>query len=216
MAVTYTAPEYDEKKYRQGIDTSYYDNAKTEFNDQTEQSRATQLGEAQKTQQSALKQAYINRIQDQQKLNRNLAMSGIRGGATETSNLKLANQYGQARANANANYTNSVNTINQNIDQSKFENMQNVNSQAEQYRQNLAQAKWQADREDSANETQRQTEYWSNYYTNFYSGYSKKDANKAVKNLSAQLDKTTDPMTSIQLQQAISGAKARLGVLANK
>lgn len=207
---------YDEKKYRQGIDTSYYDNAKTEFNDQAEQSRATQLGEAQKTQQSALKQAYINRIQDQQKLNRNLAMSGIRGGATETSNLKLANQYGQARANANANYSNSVNTINQNIDQSKFENMQNVNSQAEQYRQNLAQAKWQADREDSANETQRQTEYWSNYYTNFYSGYSKNDAKKAVKNLQAQLNSTTDPMTRIQLEQAISGAKARLGILANK
>lgn len=207
---------YDEKKYRQGIDTSYYDNAKTEFNDQAEQSRATQLGEAQKTQQSALKQAYINRIQDQQKLNRNLAMSGIRGGATETSNLKLANQYGQARANANANYSNSVNTINQNIDQSKFENMQNVNSQAEQYRQNLSQAKWQADREDSANETQRQTEYWSNYYTNFYSGYSKNDAKKAVKNLQAQLNSTTDPMTRIQLEQAISGAKARLGVIANK
>ena len=104
MAITYVAPQYDEKKYRQGIDTSFYNNAINNYKAQAEQQRATQIGEAQKTQQSALKQAYIQRAQNQQKLNENLARAGIRGGATESANLNLANQYGQARASANTDY----------------------------------------------------------------------------------------------------------------
>ena len=117
MAVTYTAPQYDEKKYREGINTDYYTQATENYKQQAEQNRATQLGEAQKTQQSALRQAYITRAQNQQKLNQNLAQRGIRGGATETANLGLANQYGQERGVANTNYTNSVNEINKNMDQ---------------------------------------------------------------------------------------------------
>ena len=73
MAVTYTAPQYDDKKYREGINTDYYTQATENYKQQAEQNRATQLGEAQKTQQSALRQAYITRAQNQQKLNQNLA-----------------------------------------------------------------------------------------------------------------------------------------------
>lgn len=211
----YKPPAYSDK-YRQGIDTSYYEKAKEEFNKQAETTRANQLNEAQNTLQSDLKQAYISRMQDQQRLNSNLATAGIRGGATETANLNLANQYANARGTAQTNHTNSVNTINKNIDQSIFDNTQNVNSQKEQYVQNLAQAKWQADRENKNNEVQRQTEYWNNYYTNFYSGYSKKDAQKAYKNLAKQLKKATNPYTRIKIQQAISAVKARLGVIKNK
>lgn len=218
---------YDEKKYRQGIDTSYYDKAVKQYTAQANQQRNQQIAEAQKTQQANLKNAYISRLQNEQKLNNNLAMSGIRGGMTETSNLNLANQYGQARAAANSDYANSVNQINQSINQNIADYRSDMDSRAEQYRQNLAQAKWQAAREDKANEIARQredknneiarqTEYWSNYYTNYYSGFKKKDVKKAYKALEKQLAKTKDPMQRLKLEQAISGARARLGVINNK
>lgn len=216
MAVTYTAPQYDDKKYREGINTDFYDKATENYRQQAEQQRATQLGEAQKTQASALKQAYINRVQNQQKLNQNLAMSGIRGGATETSNLKLANQYGTERGVANTNYANSVNEINKNVDQNIRDYQSDMDSRAEEYRQNMAQARWQADREDSLNQYNSELEYWNNYYTDFYSGYSKKNANNAYKELKSKLAKATTDSQKRQIEMAIRGVKARLGAIANK
>lgn len=214
MATAYQAPDYDEKKYRAGLNTDYYKNAVTQYTADANAERQRQIGEAQKTQQANLRNAYVNRLQNEQKMNRNLAMSGIRGGMTETANLNLANQYGQARQSANTDYTNSVNQINQTIDQNIRDYRMDMDSKAEEYLQNTAQARWQAERQDKTNEVARQTEYWSNYYNNFYSGYSKKDAKNAVKKLQTRLKKASDPLTKLKIQQAISGAKARLGVIA--
>ena len=214
MATAYQAPDYDEKKYRAGINTDYYKNAVNQYTADANAERTRQISEAQKTQQANLRNAYVNRLQNEQRMNNQLAMAGIRGGATETANLNLMNQYGQARSAANTDYANTVNQINTTTDQNIRDYRNDMDSRAEEYRQNLAQARWQAEREDKTNEVARQTEYWSNYYTNYYSGFSKKDANKAVKNLSAQLKKTKDPMERMRIQQAISGAKARLGVIA--
>lgn len=214
MATAYQAPVYDEDKYRKGINTQYYTNAVNQYRQQAEQNRAQQLGEAQRTQQANLRQAYINRLQNEQRLKQNLATAGIRGGATETANLRLANQYGAERANANTNYANSVNSINQNIDQNIRDYQSDMDSRAEEYAQNLAQAKWQAEREDQTNEIARQTEYWSAYYNNYFSGAKKATAKKAVKKYEKELQKTTDPIRRIKLEQLISGAKARLGVIA--
>lgn len=216
MAITYVAPEYDEKKYRQGIDTSFYNNAINNYKAQAEQQRATQLGEAQKAQQSALKQAYINRVQNQQKLNQNLAQAGIRGGTTETANLNLMNQYGQARAAANTDYSNSVNQINQAIDKNIFDYQSDMESRAEEYRQNQANARWQAAREDSLNAWNSTQDYWNNYYMDFYSGYSKKDAQKAYKTAEANLKKATSDAEKQRILQQIRGIKNRLGVIASK
>ena len=176
--ITYKAPDYDDEKYRSGVNTSFYDKAVENYRKQQEQNRATQLAAAQKAQQSALKQAYITRLQNQQKLQQNLATSGIRGGATETANIRLANQYGLDRNNANTNYSNSVNDINRSIDQNIADYQSDMESRAEEYRQNMAQAKWQADREDSLNEFNSVADYWNNYYTDYYSGASKKNLNK--------------------------------------
>lgn len=230
---TYKAPQYTDK-YRKGISTSGYDKQFQMFQQQAEQNRANQLGEAQKAQQSALKQAYVTRAQNQQRLSNNLAMSGIRGGMTETANLNLANTYGQARAAANTDYANSVNTINQNIDQNIADYRMDIESRKEQYLQDQANAKWQAAREDYANkfnaqredeankyqrkqaEIQRQTEYWSNYYINKYSGYSKKQLKKAEKEIKANLKKAKTQYERIRWQQALSGIGARRGVIKNK
>lgn len=215
MAVTYTAPQYDEKKYRQGIDTSFYTNAVNQYAAQANKERQTQLGEAQKNQQSALKQAYITRLQNQQRLNNNLAQAGIRGGMTETANLNLANQYGQARAAANSDYTNSVNQINQSTDRNIFDYRMDMDSRAEEYRQNQANARWQADREDSLNQYNAAQEYWNNYYLDYYSGASKKTVQKALKTAESNYKKAKTDAERSRILQQIRGIQNRLGVIAN-
>lgn len=211
-----TLPEYDEKKYREGTDTSYYQKAINDYKTDAEKNRATQIGDANKERTSALRNAYIQNMQNQQKLNKNLAMSGIRGGTTETANLNLANQYGQARGTANTNYSNSVNEINKNIDQNIRDYTSDMESRAEEYRQNLAQAKWQAAREDAMNMYNAQEELWNNYYMNRYSYYNKKNAKAALKSLTKKLNKAKTDAAKRRYRAAISGVTARLGQLANK
>ena len=216
MSVTYTAPQYDEKKYRAGINTDYYTKAVENYKKQQEQNRATQLAAAQKTQQSALKQAYITRLQNQQKLQQSLATSGIRGGATETANIRLANQYGLDRNNANTNYTGSVNDINRSIDQNISDYQSDMESRAEEYRQNMAQAKWQAEREDSLNEYNSVADYWNNYYMDYYSGVAKKNLDKYLKEAKANYEKATTDSDKLRYLQQIRAVQARRGVIANK
>ena len=216
MATAYQAPAYDEKKYRKGIDTTYYDQAIKDYTKQANADRNRQITEAQKTQQTNLRNAYVNRLQNERAMNQNLAAAGIRGGATETAYLNLANQYGTARAAANTDYANSVNQINQAVDKNISDYTSDMKSRAEEYRQNLAQARWQAEREDKTNEVARQTEYWSNYYINKYSGYSKKDLKKAEKDINARLKKAKTAYERIRWQQALAGIGARRGVIKNK
>ena len=216
MALTYKAPDYDDEKYRRGVNTSFYDKAVETYKNQQEQNRATQLAAAQKTQQSALKQAYITRLQNQQKLQQGLATSGIRGGATETANIRLANQYGLDRNNANTNYVNSVNDINRSIDQNIADYQSDMESRAEEYRQNMAQAKWQADREDSLNEFNSVADYWNNYYTDYYSGVSKKNLNKYLKKAKTNYKKAKTDTAKLRYLQQIRAIQARRGVIANK
>ena len=231
-ALTYKPPAYDEAKYSKGINTSYYTNAINSYTQQANADRQTQLGEAEKTNQANLKQAYINRMQSDRNLQANLAAQGIRGGATESSNLRLANQYGQAVAAANTDYANSVANINRTVDQNIRDYTSDMQSRAEEYRQNQMNARWQAAREDYSNkfnaqredaankyerqaaETQRQTEYWSNYYINKYSGYKKKDLKKAEKEIKANLKKAKTANEKIRWQQALAGIGARRGVIA--
>ena len=207
---------YDENKYRKNIDTSFYNNAINTYKQQQETNRQQQISDAGQTRDAALRQAYINKMQSQQNLNKTLATQGIRGGATETSNLRLATAYGNQRAAANADYANSVTSINRGIDQNIADYTSDMNSRAEEYRQNLAQARWQAEREDATNEQNRLTDYWSNFYQNYYSGYSKKDAKKALKTAEANLKKATSEAERIRIQQQIAGIQARRGVIANK
>ena len=216
MAITYKAPEYDDEKYRSGVKTDYYTQAVDAYRKQQEQNRATQLAAAQKTQQSALKQAYITRLQNQQKLQQSLATSGIRGGATETANIRLANQYGLDRNNANTNYTGSVNDINRSIDQNISDYQSDMESRAEEYRQNMAQAKWQAEREDSLNEYNSVADYWNNYYMDYYSGVANKNLDKYLKEAKANYEKATTDSDKLKYLQQIRAIQARRGVIANK
>ena len=51
---------------------------------------------------SALRQAYLNRMNSLRGLNQSLAARGLSGGATETALASVANQYGEARAQIEA------------------------------------------------------------------------------------------------------------------
>ena len=206
---------YDDEKYKKGIDTSYYTNAVDKYKQQQEQNRANQIADAQATQQSAFRQAYIQKMQNDQALNKALATQGIRGGASETAKLGVMNQYGQARNSAASDYAGSVKAINQNVDANINQYQSDMDSRAEEYRQNLAQAKWQAEREDATNEQNRLADYYSNFYTNYYSGYSKKNAQNAKKKIEAALKSATGN-ERIRLEQQLAGVTARLGVIATK
>ena len=215
-APTYTAPKYDEKKYRKGISTKFYTDAIKAYTKQANTQRATQLGDAKKARDAALKQAYITRVQSGQALNSTLAEAGIRGGATETANLGIANQYGTAVGAANSDYSNSVNSINESINQNIADYTSDMKSRAEEYVQNVAQARWQAAREDSLNAYNSKNEYWNNYYLDKYSGYSKKALKKAEKTIQKKLKKAKTQAEKIRWQQALRGIGNRRGVLANK
>lgn len=217
MAVTtYTAPEYDEKKYSQGIDTSYYTKAIKTYTNQANKQRASQIADAKSTQNSALRQAYVSNVQNRLGLQNSMAQAGIRGGATETANLQLSNQYGQAVNAANTEYNSSVKSINQAVDQNIADYTSDMNSRAEEYRQNVAQAKWKADREDSLNKYNATNEYWSNYWKDFYSGDNIKQLNAAYEKAQKALKNAKTPEERIKQEQRLRGIQARRSELRNK
>lgn len=230
--VKYNSPQYSDA-YRKGIDTSFYTNSINDYTAQANAERQNQLGKAQAQQQAALRQAYINNAQSQLALNNSLAQQGIRGGATESSNLRLANQYGTAVGAANTDYANSVNQINQSIDQNIRDYTTDMRARQEEYVQNTAKERWNAAREDYANkfkaiqdaddrkytraqaERQWNTEYAFNMYNNLYSGYSKKKVKSIIKDLDKKIKKAKGN-EKIRLQQQRAAAGARLGVIKNK
>ena len=212
---------WDANKYTSDIDTSYYQNAIDQYKDMAEKNRQNQLTQAGTQYENSLKEAYINKMQNQKALGEALAQSGIRGGATETSNLKIANMYGNARAAAGTDYSNSVNSINQAIDQNIFDYTSDMNSRAEEYSQNLSQARWQAEREDLANQRNAEREQAENdraYYTEQYNqlgvakyaDWPKKKLADKIKELNNQL-KTLTPGTReyLAVMGEIYGAQQR-------
>ena len=144
------------------------------------------------------------------------------------------NQYGQARASANADYTNSVNSINQSIDQNIRDYTMDMQSRAEEYRQNTAQARWQAAREDYWNKVNAQREDKQNkitndqnkinakierynaYYTDVYSNVSKDKAEKDLKSVTKQLSKKgLSKLKRAQLEQKKRAISVRLKAIAD-
>lgn len=178
----FSGVKYD-NSYRNNVDTSYYEGAINKYKDYAEKNRATQLGQAKEARTGALKQAYLTKAQNERQLRDNLAQSGIRGGASETAMMGLANQYGQARNSANTDYRNSVNSINQAIDQNIFDYTNDMESRAEEYRQNMANAQWQAAREDYANQWQAE----ENRNWNVWNAQNEANATNAAAQNSAEI-----------------------------
>lgn len=217
----YVAPKYDDKKYRNGLTNSsgakYYDSAITEYAKGARQDARAQIETAEKNRLSALKQAYIGRVQNTNAMNDKLQQAGIRGGMTETANLNIANQYGQARQAANSDYQNTVNQVNLATNQNIRDYTADMKSRKEEYIQNQANAMWQADREDSLNQYNSAIEYWNNYYMDLFSGASKKKAKAKYKEADNMLKKGgLSQAERIRYEMWKRAAGNRLGVIANK
>lgn len=188
--------------YLDRADTSYYDRAKRAYTDQAEKERASQTDAARKNQDAALKQAYMQRLQNDRSMQEQLTNAGIRGGASESAMMNIANQYGQARNAANTDYANSVNSINQAIDRNIFDYAMNSDAAAQQYRENMAQMLWNADREDYGNAYNISREDRMNYVNalNEANAYNTEAANTRAQNLAAAQDTINANYTQAQNQ----------------
>lgn len=188
--------------YLDRADTSYYDRAKRAYTDQAEKERASQIEAAQKNQDAALKQAYMQRLQNDRAMQNQLTNAGIRGGASESAMMNLANQYGQARNAANTDYANSVNSINQSVDRNIFDYAMNSDAAAQQYRENMAQMLWNADREDYGNAYNIEREDRMNYVNalNEAEAYNTEAANNKAQSMAAAQDTINANYTQAQNQ----------------
>lgn len=141
-------------------DTSYYDKAITEYNKKVDADTKTQIASATKSANDQLKEAYVNRMQNQKTLENSLAQQGIRGGASESSQIKLDTDYSNNRNTINSTLADSINTINTTAQDNKFNYAQTTNSAKQEYIEN----RQQEDRENAREDT-------ANFYTAKYSQY---------------------------------------------
>ena len=106
-----------------------YDNLYDEYAKKLQETPAKRKQQTTSDYNDKLKEAYISRMQEQKTLDNNLAKAGIRGGATETSNLKLATNYQNTRNSINKDKQNALNDIDTQADANLFEYKQ-ANDQA--------------------------------------------------------------------------------------
>lgn len=144
-----------EKFYQTAID-DYKKKATSDLQQQTQQAEASG--------QSQLQQAYIQRMQNQQQLNNNLAQQGIRGGASETANLNMNNSYMANRNAINSSVANQLTQLNTNYNDNVFNYEQQMKTAQAEYRQNML------------------PEYYNAKYSKSYSVKSLKKALKSAKN----------------------------------
>lgn len=168
-------------------DTSGYDKQIADFNAHT-----LANADAEKKKKSAeydeqARQAYISRLQNEKKLSEKLANAGIRGGATETSNLNLQANYETNRNKIASEKISGLQAIDQNANNLIFQNRQTVEADKLKYLQQreaedrereerLRQEKVQADQAKKQNDETR--------YAATISRYTSVDSiNKAIKNI---------------------------------
>lgn len=194
-------------------DTSYYDKAKEDYKKQAEDAAAKRKTDTESDYNARLKAAYIARQQNQQKLNDNLALAGIRGGTTETSNLKLATNYNGTVNSLNSERANALNNIDTETQQNILANDQSVNTAQQQYIENRESEDRANTREDAQRLDTQNREDWSNYYSSQYSkSYKENDLKKEYKSVYKQYTSASGA-TKTQLMYQLNAINARLGYL---
>lgn len=140
-------------------DTSAYDRLIEEYTKSVRADQAAQTQRAQNEANNQLRNAYVQRVQNQRQLNDRLAMAGIRGGATETSNLRLQNQYGQQVGQINTNLGNTINDINRTANQNILAYNQEMGVKKQQYVEGREAEDRANAREDEQRARQERLEY---------------------------------------------------------
>lgn len=168
------------KRYTKGMDDNLaaYDNMTQNYNASVDQNTAAQIADATKSAQGQLRQAYVTRMQDQRSLQDNMARAGIRGGATETANLRLATNYANTRSGIQGQLSNSINDINRTANQNKLAYQQEMDAKKQQYVENRQAEARQAAREDSTQKRTQDIERYTAWASKFF---SKKQLQKQLK-----------------------------------
>lgn len=115
----------------------FYQNAIDEYRKKAQGDLAQQTQQANASADSSLQQAYIQRMQNQQQLNQNLARAGVRGGASETSNLNLMNTYNANRNQINADRNSAITNLQTSYNDNVFNYDQSMKTAQAEYRQNM-------------------------------------------------------------------------------
>ena len=191
MAVTTYKDFY--KRYMKGADknTAAYDNMSQNYAASVDSNTAAQIADATKSAQGQLRQAYVTRMQDQRNLADNMTRAGIRGGATETANLRLATNYANTRSGIQGQLSNSINEINRTANQNKLAYQQEMDAKKQQYIENRQSEARQAAREDSqqkrTQDIERYTAWASKYFSKKQLKKQLKKANKSGNKIKAQI-----------------------------
>lgn len=169
-----------------GLDTTAYDELQKKYNASVDSNTASQIANAQQTAQSNLKQAYVSRLQNEQKMNKNLATAGIRGGMSETANLGVANNYANQRGTINSQLASNVRDINNTANQNKLAYAQEIDTAKQSAIENYDAEQRAYAREDALTAYNRQQENLTARYSKYYSA---KDLKKALANATTALEK---------------------------
>lgn len=191
------------------IDTSAYDKLKANYNKSVDADTARRIAQAQTSADSQLKQAYVTRMQNERTLRDNLAQSGIRGGATETSNIKLANQYGANVGQINSTLAQTTNEINATADANKLAYAQDIDAKKRQYIEDREREARQTAREDEQKMYERSLTKRQQDLDRYTAWASKFNSSKKLKKQLAKAKKSGNKL----LIQVIN---ARLGFLAEQ
>lgn len=116
-------------------DTSYYDKALKDYENQAKKTANQQIADTNAQYDAQLKQAYTNNMIAQRNLKNQMTSAGIRGGATETANLNLANQYANSRGSINASRNADIKNINNTMNDNIYNYTQSINDNKQQYLQ---------------------------------------------------------------------------------
>lgn len=171
-------------------DTSFYTKQYKDYAAEQDKRAKEQATKSDAAYDTKMKEAYITRMQNQKKLNENLATSGIRGGASETSTLKLDTNYQNTRNTINTQKTHAAREIQDEAEANKFAYKQTTDAAAQSYveqrqaedrqiAQNKAETEAAQKREDNIN-------FWTSKYSTYYSTDS---LNKAYKNAKTTAEK---------------------------
>lgn len=146
-----------------------YDDMYTEYANAQDASAQKQIEQATASANDQLRQAYISRMQNQQQLNDALVQQGIRGGATETSNLALQTNYQNNRSNIYKNRDAAITEINTNADQNKLNfKLQNDAAKAA-YIENIEAESREVARADADEKKAAMVDAWTAKYSKYYS-----------------------------------------------
>ncbi|MFR6258342.1 MAG: hypothetical protein ACLULK_06145 [Anaerovoracaceae bacterium] len=149
-------------------DTSRYDKLYTDFEKKQKEDAEKQKVRTEEDYNKKLKDAYISRMENQKNLNDNLVKAGIRGGATETSNLKLTANYENNKKDIHKDKTRALQDIDDNANTNIFNYKQTNDAaklsyieQREAEDRQLAQNK--AEKQEAANLDLLQAKYGGYY-----------------------------------------------------